>query len=102
MIRRPPRSTLFPYTTLFRSVEVQRRRHLRGGEVRVHGVALHDLRAREIVDAGIEARAAVERLVVLPGDATGRRARTVELLQARVGDPPGDVSVQPAVVARGV
>src|SRR5436305_6617713 len=27
MIRRPPRSTLFPYTTLFRS---DRRRHLRG------------------------------------------------------------------------
>src|SRR3712207_7732574 len=26
MIRRPPRSTLFPYTTLFRSL------HLRGGE----------------------------------------------------------------------
>src|SRR5258708_38926777 len=24
MIRRPPRSTLFPYTTLFRSVETQR------------------------------------------------------------------------------
>src|SRR3712207_7135624 len=24
MIRRPPRSTLFPYTTLFRSAEVQR------------------------------------------------------------------------------
>src|SRR3712207_9550608 len=31
MIRRPPRSTLFPYTTLFRSVEV---RH-----VRLQGVA---------------------------------------------------------------
>src|SRR5256885_9582162 len=26
MIRRPPRSTLFPYTTLFRSVERERRR----------------------------------------------------------------------------
>src|SRR2546422_7596195 len=26
MIRRPPRSTLFPYTTLFRSRDVQRRR----------------------------------------------------------------------------
>src|SRR6202041_3999183 len=26
MIRRPPRSTLFPYTTLFRSVECVRRR----------------------------------------------------------------------------
>src|SRR3712207_7373196 len=25
MIRRPPRSTLFPYTTLFRSVEVRER-----------------------------------------------------------------------------
>src|SRR2546430_12791784 len=25
MIRRPPRSTLFPYTTLFRSVRVERR-----------------------------------------------------------------------------
>src|SRR2546430_12002144 len=25
MIRRPPRSTLFPYTTLFRSVDVSRR-----------------------------------------------------------------------------
>src|SRR3989442_4374581 len=28
MIRRPPRSTLFPYTTLFRSIDVQlKRRH---------------------------------------------------------------------------
>src|SRR2546422_4268731 len=27
MIRRPPRSTLFPYTTLFRSQEVRRQRH---------------------------------------------------------------------------
>src|SRR5258708_9862863 len=28
MIRRPPRSTLFPYTTLFRSVEVRIVEHL--------------------------------------------------------------------------
>src|SRR3712207_9174110 len=42
MIRRPPRSTLFPYTTLFRSVPV--------GSV------------REVADqAGVEARAAVGR-----------------------------------------
>src|SRR2546425_1289718 len=26
MIRRPPRSTLFPYTTLFRSIDLSRRR----------------------------------------------------------------------------
>src|SRR5207302_9813968 len=30
MIRRPPRSTLFPYTTLFRSVRRGRRHHPRG------------------------------------------------------------------------
>src|SRR3712207_7101291 len=31
MIRRPPRSTLFPYTTLFRSRRRSRRRRRRGG-----------------------------------------------------------------------
>src|SRR3712207_7842411 len=31
MIRRPPRSTLFPYTTLFRSVALARARPLRHG-----------------------------------------------------------------------
>src|SRR3712207_8734628 len=40
MIRRPPRSTLFPYTTLFRSVEVLVRMYVvvrreRPGEVRL-------------------------------------------------------------------
>src|SRR2546426_6624321 len=34
MIRRPPRSTLFPYTTLFRSVERQARGQPRGAEAR--------------------------------------------------------------------
>src|SRR3712207_7148994 len=31
MIRRPPRSTLFPYTTLFRSVPLRRQRRVRAG-----------------------------------------------------------------------
>src|SRR2546422_8577452 len=31
MIRRPPRSTLFPYTTLFRSCLLRRRSHAREG-----------------------------------------------------------------------
>src|SRR3712207_8361799 len=34
MIRRPPRSTLFPYTTLFRSTEHEQRRRQRGGQLR--------------------------------------------------------------------
>src|SRR2546430_12586055 len=36
MIRRPPRSTLFPYTTLFRSESIRRDR--RGAVARVLGV----------------------------------------------------------------
>src|SRR5258708_11208239 len=41
MIRRPPRSTLFPYTTLFRSLSQEQARHavLRVGEVAL-GVAV--------------------------------------------------------------
>src|SRR6266566_8001844 len=42
MIRRPPRSTLFPYTTLFRSVAMHRDQHRRAAALsvgRAHGVA---------------------------------------------------------------
>src|SRR2546422_7317459 len=43
MIRRPPRSTLFPYTTLFRSVEDLR---VAGAAAEVAGQRLLDLVAR--------------------------------------------------------
>src|SRR5438445_2392476 len=38
MIRRPPRSTLFPYTTLFRSAEIQAdvARRSRGHRISIH------------------------------------------------------------------
>src|SRR2546430_5734647 len=42
MIRRPPRSTLFPYTTLFRS----HRGHLRGATARRRGVRARARRGR--------------------------------------------------------
>src|SRR3712207_7583886 len=57
MIRRPPRSTLFPYTTLFRSD----RRVIEGGAVAVRGgeivrvgkaAEMRDLRAARTIDAG--------------------------------------------------
>src|SRR3712207_7316673 len=54
MIRRPPRSTLFPYTTLFRSA------------------ARGDARCREAVDGGLTGAA----LVV--GEEVGRGGRKVE------------------------
>src|SRR5437588_6863731 len=41
MIRRPPRSTLFPYTTLFRSLSVQ-----------PEGVHLHDDAVGSVVELG--------------------------------------------------
>src|SRR5258708_31992290 len=39
MIRRPPRSTLFPYTTLFRSVDPARRRLREGGRAHPRSTA---------------------------------------------------------------
>src|SRR3712207_9224816 len=62
MIRRPPRSTLFPYTTLFRSIAVARR--IRSGAVFVNAVVASDVRmpfggtrasgyGRELAAAGI-------------------------------------------------
>src|SRR5258708_31824202 len=48
MIRRPPRSTLFPYTTLFRSLLRGHDRHGHFGEIVAHqvvdGAAAHELR----------------------------------------------------------
>src|SRR5690348_17551577 len=49
MIRRPPRSTLFPYTTLFRSV---RERHAAGGRER----RLNEARAHRRSRRGLDGR----------------------------------------------
>src|SRR6266403_1790877 len=38
MIRRPPRSTLFPYTTLFRSRDQRLLVDARGGGLQAHGI----------------------------------------------------------------
>src|SRR2546427_1828548 len=72
MIRRPPRSTLFPYTTLFRSlgegaVEV---RELRGPE---RALDLRRARRRLVVEARV---AAAARIKVRVGDAVADRKST--------------------------
>src|SRR3712207_7035959 len=60
MIRRPPRSTLFPYTTLFRSaVEVEEREHERA--------LLGDLRQQLLHRAGQRPP------VAQPGEGVGQR-----------------------------
>src|SRR3712207_6967646 len=57
MIRRPPRSTLFPYTTLFRSDVVE----ASVGRRVVDDDDVHPVRARERLDARAQASAAVVR-----------------------------------------
>src|SRR3712207_4194013 len=59
MIRRPPRSTLFPYTTLFRSeVAVE----LPGVPVNVEGVLPEEVGSRGLVDVGLDRPRPEERL----------------------------------------
>src|SRR2546426_7300439 len=54
MIRRPPRSTLFPYTTLFRSA-------LRGGSVLDRAGKQGDAAARDPLAAEVRARVSTMR-----------------------------------------
>src|SRR5256886_15672570 len=58
MIRRPPRSTLFPYTTLFRSRSGDPRRRPRGRDRQRIGVqpieGVRPMKTLEIVEAEIE------------------------------------------------
>ena len=72
MIRRPPRSTLFPYTTLFRSTELDGRNH----------VLPDDVQAVLLPVAG-------HRLKPARGAATNHRARAelVAELQKAVAIP---------------
>src|SRR3989442_9166868 len=52
MIRRPPRSTLFPYTTLFRSPHAPDARHLHRADVDGDVLAVARHRARQRGDEG--------------------------------------------------
>src|SRR3712207_7868070 len=78
MIRRPPRSTLFPYTTLFRSAVAD---GLAGGGVAVDGLEVVD---DVEVDAGAEvvavdlAEAGGHRLAPPEGPAGDQRGRSEE------------------------
>src|SRR5438105_13690875 len=47
MLRRPPRSTLFPYTTLFRSYVEIIRRQQPNGPYRIAGISFGGIRSEE-------------------------------------------------------
>src|SRR5258706_4444968 len=55
MIRRPPRSTLFPYTTLFRSWRVVDRGNIERNRVR-RGVEIHSAIRRAAVVLNLEGK----------------------------------------------
>src|SRR6266511_6331137 len=81
MIRRPPRSTLFPYTTLFRSCRPRRRRRLlprrvrraaRGCAQRPHRACAGDRREERLDGGGCRAgRTVVRRDAARPGGPRG-------------------------------
>src|SRR2546422_10958058 len=77
MIRRPPRSTLFPYTTLFRS-GLRRGSHRlahRAGPLRAHGIGAARARSLTPDDAGQEEEDERERVADRLREADRRRLR---------------------------
>src|SRR2546425_5981462 len=83
MIRRPPRSTLFPYTTLFRSD--------RGGRVEEHAIVHHDaprVRADQPREALEGQRLAGARRPEEPNDGL---LRTPAHVEREVGVPLDDL-----------
>src|SRR3712207_7257194 len=84
MIRRPPRSTLFPYTTLFRS----RRAHRVGGRAMTATDTGTELSARELLDL-YEQMAVIRRTekaaydLFMAGFVKGRSEEHTSELQSR-------------------
>src|SRR2546427_3568150 len=77
MIRRPPRSTLFPYTTLFRSDREDKRLCFHGLREAVNGNSPKPVLERH--DLGVPGREVVQvRVDFDPGTAFGKHTRSEE------------------------
>src|SRR3712207_8065479 len=79
MIRRPPRSTLFPYTTLFRSAAAGDR----AGAIKAYDALCERLRRDLGMAPGAETRAVMERLRGEQGSAGPRSEEHTSELQSR-------------------
>src|SRR3712207_8847132 len=87
MIRRPPRSTLFPYTTLFRSAGSRRERASGGGRGGPHSAVLGALGAGGGVTGGGHA---LDRGDLLGGD--GRRDGRGDRKSTRLNSSHANIS----------
>src|SRR2546422_1259065 len=91
MIRRPPRSTLFPYTTLFRSM-LDAGRYRFEGRVRTQGVVFNETDTRP----GVGLRASHSRFPRTDRKSTrlnsshGYTSYAVFCLKKNDEDPPGE------------
>src|SRR5438128_3280159 len=83
MSRRPPRSTLFPYTTLFRSIRHRIEASERIGVLAAPGVRVHDSQEETFVRSEVESDEH-QRFSGVERDQVDRRLSETE---ARVNDP---------------
>src|SRR5438034_3797673 len=95
MLRRPPRSTLFPYTTLFRSTNVAKNRHVLRAISRraraspaVNGLVLAAGHGRLIQRASAGDAAQSSRKGRAAGQAVGRHHPTTAVAAAASVTPP--------------
>src|SRR3712207_7890824 len=98
MIRRPPRSTLFPYTTLFRSPEHDAQSGHGRGRIRVHELgAVADHPAPFEITAGLETRCVNERSEEHTSELQSRQYLVCRLLlekkKKHIHSPNNDLSI---------
>src|SRR5688572_32338912 len=91
MTRHPPRSTLFPYTTLFRSVRQLRRRAVRWRRLAEHRAHGRLARARRPLPVCVRSRGARDR---------GRGARAGAVLGPRSEEHTSELQSQSNLVCR--
>src|SRR3712207_6976170 len=90
MIRRPPRSTLFPYTTLFRSAFWQR--FLADPELRLEMRRNTGADPEEYADATIRAVPGPPRLLVTVAAETPTRAQRLDRKSTRLNSSHANIS----------
>src|SRR5256886_10671896 len=103
MIRRPPRSTLFPYTTLFRSIAAGFRADVNHGIAGAFGFGKDEIfLARDAERQGVDQR--ILRIARLEGHfaADGRHAETVSVAADSADDAVEDAAVSRRFFVRGV